>query len=237
MANKIIGRNGTEFGIFSFFTGAGFLDLGFEDAGFRSYLANELDSNFASVYRYSRAQMKRPMPVFGMQEGDVCSYLNDESKVADLTCKISSARKDVKLVGFIGGPPCPRMASVMLQEVSSNRLPFNTGLTGTTWRTIPMRKTSLCHGLGLLRCAFMRRETIPKSATREYIDGGIRPLPAMETMKFIFIPTRRAECLWRKRWRYSRFPRAFRCRRTSRCLQSSRRLATAFPIWRQEESR
>lgn len=107
MANKIIGRNGTEFGIFSFFTGAGFLDLGFEDAGFRSYLANELDSNFASVYRYSRAQMKRPMPVFGMQEGDVCSYLNDESKVADLTCKISSARKDVKLVGFIGGPPCP----------------------------------------------------------------------------------------------------------------------------------
>ena len=27
-------KQGDEFGVFSFFTGAGFLDLGFEDAGF-----------------------------------------------------------------------------------------------------------------------------------------------------------------------------------------------------------
>ena len=33
----------TTFGIFSFFTGAGFLDLGFEDAGFKTILANEVN--------------------------------------------------------------------------------------------------------------------------------------------------------------------------------------------------
>lgn len=32
----------TAFGIFSFFTGAGFLDLGFEDAGFKTMMANEV---------------------------------------------------------------------------------------------------------------------------------------------------------------------------------------------------
>ena len=31
----------TAFGIFSFFTGAGFLDLGFEDMGFKLIMANE----------------------------------------------------------------------------------------------------------------------------------------------------------------------------------------------------
>lgn len=31
------------FGIFSFFTGASFLDLGFEDAGFKTILANEVN--------------------------------------------------------------------------------------------------------------------------------------------------------------------------------------------------
>lgn len=34
------------FGIFSFFTGAGFLDLGFEDAGFIPMMAKEIDSVF-----------------------------------------------------------------------------------------------------------------------------------------------------------------------------------------------
>ena len=34
-------NNKTAFGIFSFFTGAGFLDLGFEDAGFKTIMGNE----------------------------------------------------------------------------------------------------------------------------------------------------------------------------------------------------
>ena len=62
-----------KIGLFSFFTGAGFLDLGFESVGFRTYMANELDRNFSEVYRFSRRKMRKPLPVFGLQEGDVCS--------------------------------------------------------------------------------------------------------------------------------------------------------------------
>ena len=94
-------------GIFSFFTGAGFLDLGFERAGFKPYLANEIDPKFAAVYRYSRERMGMPLPEFGLQEGDVCAYLEDPVMARDLRRKMETARKEVDIVGFIGGPPCP----------------------------------------------------------------------------------------------------------------------------------
>ena len=94
-------------GIFSFFTGAGFLDLGFEDAGFRCYLANEIDPSFAKVYRHSHEVMKRPMPACGLVEGDVCAYLDDDKEATGLKAKIADARAKMDLVGFIGGPPCP----------------------------------------------------------------------------------------------------------------------------------
>ena len=94
-------------GLFSFFTGAGFLDLGFESEGFQTYMANELDRNFSEVYRYSRKKMRRPLPVFGLQEGDVCSYLSGKPAAEVLSEKISEARKEVDYIGFIGGPPCP----------------------------------------------------------------------------------------------------------------------------------
>ena len=63
-----------KLGLFSFFTGAGFLDLGFESEGFQTYMANELDRNFSVVYRYSRKRMRKRLPVFGLYEGDVCMY-------------------------------------------------------------------------------------------------------------------------------------------------------------------
>ena len=94
-------------GLFSFFTGAGFLDLGFESVGFRTYMANELDRNFSEVYRFSRRKMRKSLPVFGLQEGDVCSYLAGNPNAELLTQKIADARREVDLVGFIGGPPCP----------------------------------------------------------------------------------------------------------------------------------
>ena len=70
--------NNCDFVFFSFFTGAGFLDLGFEDAGFKACLANEIDPSFARVYRYSRSCMNKPLPVYGLQEGNVCDYVSDE---------------------------------------------------------------------------------------------------------------------------------------------------------------
>ncbi|MGP5190439.1 DNA cytosine methyltransferase, partial [Vreelandella alkaliphila] len=43
--------------IFSFFSGSGFLDLGFEKAGFDIVFVNELDKSFINAYEYSRRRM------------------------------------------------------------------------------------------------------------------------------------------------------------------------------------
>ena len=96
-----------KFGIFSFFTGAGFLDLGFEKAGFKSYFASEIDGNFAAVYRYSRKRMRIAEPVFGLKECDVCEYHENAKGKSELSRMMKLAKEDVSLVGFIGGPPCP----------------------------------------------------------------------------------------------------------------------------------
>lgn len=100
-------KRDARFGIFSFFTGVEFLDLGFEDAGFTPMMANEIDNNFSRVYCYSHEQMKRPLPRFGLQTGDVCAYLDDVVKKKELSSRLRVARSECDLIGFIGGPPCP----------------------------------------------------------------------------------------------------------------------------------
>ena len=39
---------------FLFFSGSGFLDLGFEKAGFQIEFVNEYQPNFMSAYKYAR---------------------------------------------------------------------------------------------------------------------------------------------------------------------------------------
>lgn len=110
-----------KLGLFSFFTGAGFLDLGFESEGFQTFMANELDRNFSEVYRYSRKKMRRPLPVFGLREGDVCSYLSGNPNAEALMENMKAAHKAVDLVGFIGGPPCPDFSVAGKQAGSEGR--------------------------------------------------------------------------------------------------------------------
>ena len=43
--------------IFSFFSGSGFLDLGFEDSDYRIDLVNEFSPSFRDAYQYARRQM------------------------------------------------------------------------------------------------------------------------------------------------------------------------------------
>ena len=93
--------------IFTFFTGAGFLDLGFEDAGFQSVFANEICDDFSDVYTYSRKIMGREMPRFGLQRKSIDDFLLNETDKQYLRNAIADVRKDANFVGFIGGPPCP----------------------------------------------------------------------------------------------------------------------------------
>ena len=91
--------------IFSFFSGSGFLDLGFELSGYSIELVNEYFPAFINAYKYSREQMKLKKPVYGYSNIDINEYLNNRSE--ELKSQILRSREDGSLIGFIGGPPCP----------------------------------------------------------------------------------------------------------------------------------
>ena len=52
--------------VFSFFSGAGFLDLGFEKSGFEIVFANEINKDFVEGYQHSREKMSLPLPRFAI---------------------------------------------------------------------------------------------------------------------------------------------------------------------------
>lgn len=94
-----------NFKIFSFFSGSGFLDLGFETSGFDIELVNEFSTSFMEAYKYSREQMGLRKPKYGYCNFDVNEFLSIRAE--ELRDNIADARSDGSLVGFIGGPPCP----------------------------------------------------------------------------------------------------------------------------------
>lgn len=91
--------------IFSFFSGAGFLDLGFENAGFNIVFVNENNSAFLEVYKFSRNKMQMKAPKFGYYCDDINKLQYGNAK-QQFTQKVLD-EKSKGLVGFIGGPPCP----------------------------------------------------------------------------------------------------------------------------------
>ena len=88
--------------VFSFFSGLGFLDLGFENAGFNIVFVNEHDNRFLSAYQYARRNGGHT-PAYGYSEKDVREYLSDELWKKTFP----DDNREEKLIGFIGGPPCP----------------------------------------------------------------------------------------------------------------------------------
>lgn len=92
--------------IFSFFAGAGFLDLGFEMTGhYNIVYVNEFHQAFNDIYRFSRERMGIPPPIYGHHVEDITSLLNDDK--LNLIIKHINESKRQTLTGIIGGPPCP----------------------------------------------------------------------------------------------------------------------------------
>lgn len=80
--------------ILSFFSGGGFLDMGFEKAGFDIVFSNEIDEDFAQFYK----------------EG-MSSWLGENREVSEIIDLDEVSTKEVKKMvkgrfGIIGGPPC-----------------------------------------------------------------------------------------------------------------------------------
>ena len=81
MAEK---RTNNNIGIFSFFAGAGFLDLGFEKTGhFKTVYVHEFHQPFNDIYRYARERMGIEKPGYGHHVEDVCNLLK-KKKLAEL---------------------------------------------------------------------------------------------------------------------------------------------------------
>jgi DNA (cytosine-5)-methyltransferase 1 len=94
-------------GIFSFFAGAGFLDLGFEKTNrFETVFVNEYHPAFMDVYKHSHKVLGIPEPKFGHDVKDVMEFLSKKS-IESLKDKMKEVKRDKELAGFIGGPPCP----------------------------------------------------------------------------------------------------------------------------------
>lgn len=88
--------------IFSFFAGAGFLDLGFEHENAHICYVNECHQPFLDAYRYSRTKMELSEPSYGYEAGSI-EDIDDEILSSYMAAEATSGN----LVGFIGGPPCP----------------------------------------------------------------------------------------------------------------------------------
>jgi DNA (cytosine-5)-methyltransferase 1 len=89
--------------ILSFFTGAGFLDIGFKRAGFKIIWRNELDSNFAFNFEYGMTALT------GSNEE---AKINAPLSIENLTHRqiLNQAFQGTprpNMFGIIGGPPCP----------------------------------------------------------------------------------------------------------------------------------
>lgn len=91
--------------IFSFFSGSGLLDLGFEKSGFVIDSVNEFSPSFQNAYKFARHKMGLPVPRFGYSY-DINDFLTVQGK-KKLKQELKTIRDEGNIVGFIGGPPCP----------------------------------------------------------------------------------------------------------------------------------
>ncbi|PNH18232.1 hypothetical protein B6K86_09735 [Lachnospiraceae bacterium] len=90
--------------VFSFFSGLGFMDLGVETAGFNVSFVNEYNHSFLQAYQYAR-RFRTQCPKYGYYEGSMEVFLNDD--VWNTRFPDYSVREKDRLIGFVGGPPCP----------------------------------------------------------------------------------------------------------------------------------
>jgi len=96
----------TEIPILSFFTGGGFLDIGFEQAGFKIAWSNEFNPDFVNLYGHGMTEWKKSLNKNAEKVKISCTK-NVESIFAPEILKTAFPKRKPALFGVIGGPPCP----------------------------------------------------------------------------------------------------------------------------------
>lgn len=92
--------------IYSFFSGSGLLDLGFETSGFNISFVNEYHQPFLDAYLFSREKMKIQKPEFGYSSESITEFFNPKN-TSFFKNSLKTSKQKNTLTGFIGGPPCP----------------------------------------------------------------------------------------------------------------------------------
>ena len=88
--------------IFSFFSGAGFLDLGFELQGhYNIVFVNEFHEAFNRIYRYARQHMGIAAPRYGHHVEDITDNAVAERKELQSIKKIDSMLSQLKRDHFV----------------------------------------------------------------------------------------------------------------------------------------
>jgi len=132
--------------VLSFFTGGGFLDMGFERAGFEVCWTNEVNPAFANMYDSAVTGWRRSR---GMRRPE--ASISNRNDIARLTapCVVQEAfgRERPPIFGVIGGPPC--------MDFSAGGL--NGGSTGEHGRLTWTFITLVCS----IRPAFFLMENVP----------------------------------------------------------------------------
>lgn len=104
--------------VFSFFAGAGILDLAFESNGFDIVFVNEYNSQFLKSYQFARKATQLQSPIHGYDSSNA-EKLAKRRRKRKLIGWIEAHREEGDLIGFIGGPPCPDF-SVAGKNAGSN---------------------------------------------------------------------------------------------------------------------
>ena len=98
--------------ILSFFSGGGFLDIGFERAGFNVIWANENNQRFVELYKYGYKKWR-----IATRRGTDLPFIDNRS-IEELTPRMITYRcfpdGKPRTFGVVGGPPCPDFSSAGL---------------------------------------------------------------------------------------------------------------------------
>jgi len=90
--------------ILSFYSGGGFLDMGFEQAGFETVWTNELDKDFAKLHAAGITSWRKS------QGNGIKAEIFNTKSITEITSKeiLTEAFPEGKpeIFGIIGGPPC-----------------------------------------------------------------------------------------------------------------------------------
>jgi len=92
--------------VLSFFTGGGFLDMGFELAGFRIVWTNECNSDFKKMYEYGTTTWRRSLDPHA-NKARIIDCLGIEEITANEILENAFPDGRPLIFGAIGGPPCP----------------------------------------------------------------------------------------------------------------------------------